>query len=85
MKTFTLDSLSGEMNTEIKWIENKTRKQLQKVVEEFIKDCIENDIEVCSSDGFFIEMVFQELIMSRSKQVFEVSKKEKLNKQENNQ
>lgn len=79
MKTFSLDSLNGKMNTEIAWIENKTRERLHEIIEDFIKDCIENDIEVCSSDGFFIEMVFQELTMNRSKQVYEISKNNKRN------
>lgn len=86
MQTFTLDSNNGKMNPETRWIENKTRERLKEVIEEFVKDCIENDIEMCSSDGLFLEMVFQELTMSRSKQVYELSKKEKLDqKQENTQ
>lgn len=86
MQTFTLDSHNGEMNPGTRWIENKTRERLKEVIEEFVKDCVKNNIEMCSSDGFFLEMVFQELTMSRIKQVCELNKKEKSEqKQENTQ
>lgn len=75
MKTFTLDSLNGKMNTDIEWIERQTREDLKKVVEYFITNCIKNDVEVTSASGLFYEMVMQELTMTRSKQVFELNKK----------
>lgn len=75
MRTFTLDSLNGKMNPDIKWIESQTREELRKVVEYFILNCIMNDVEVTSASGLFYEMVMQELTMIRSKQVFELNKK----------
>lgn len=42
MKTFTVDSKYGEMNKDIEWIEGKTRRKIRPVIEEFVKDCIEN-------------------------------------------
>lgn len=39
------------------------------MVENFIKNCIENDIEMSSSDGLFFGLVMQEMIMARVKQV----------------
>lgn len=81
MKTFTLDSRGGELNSEIKWIEEQTREKLKEVVDDFIKNCIQNDVEMTSTDGLFLEMVMQELIMYRSKQIFEFSRREKVNNQ----
>lgn len=75
MQTFTLDSQYGEMNTNIKWIETKHREKLSKVIEEYTKDCMDNDVEMSSADGVFLEMVFQELTTSRLKLI---SKRKKL-------
>lgn len=69
MKTFTNDSLLGKMNPETKWIEEKTRRQLRGVIEGYLNDCIENDVEMTSADGLFFEMVFQELVEIRSKEI----------------
>ena len=31
MKTMTIDSMNGVINTEFNWLENKTRKALSKI------------------------------------------------------
>ena len=81
MKTFTLDSRGGKLNPDIEWIKTQTREKLREVVNGFMMNCIENDVETTSTDGLFLEMVFQELTMARSKQVSELRKKEKENTQ----
>lgn len=81
MKTFTLDSRYGEISSEIRWIEDQTREKLNIVVNDFIKNCIENDVETTSASGLFFEMVFQELTMARTKQVSELRKRERENNQ----
>lgn len=81
MKTFTLDSRGGKLNPDIEWIEIQTREKLREVVEDFTKNCIENDIEMSSSDGLFFGLVMQEMSMARVKQVSELRKREKENTQ----
>lgn len=79
MKTFTLDSLNGKLNPDIQWIEAQTREKLREVINDYVKNCIENDIEMTSADGLFFEMVIQELTMSRVKQTVENIQREKGN------
>lgn len=79
MKSFTLDSRVGKLNPDIEWIEKQTRKKLREVIEDFTKNCIENDIEMTSSDGLFFGLVMQEISIVRVKQVSELRKREKEN------
>lgn len=79
MKTFTIDSRNGELNPDIRWIETETREELREVINNYIKKCIENDVEMTSSEGLFFDMVIQELSMARMKQVYEIVKREKKN------
>lgn len=79
MKTFTLDSRNGKLNPDIEWIETQTREKLRVVVNDFMMNCIKNDVEMTSADGLFFEMVMQELTMARSKHISEFRKREKEN------
>lgn len=74
MNTFTTDTWYGKSNPVTNELEEKTRKALSKVAEQFIRDCIANDIAVCSADGLFHSLVFQELTTARLKVVDEVRK-----------
>lgn len=67
------------VNPDVEWIEIQTREKLREVIEDFTKNCIENDIEMSSSDGLFFELVMQEISMARAKQVSELRKREKEN------
>ena len=77
MKTMTIDSMNGVINTEFNWLENKTRKVLSKITDEYIKDCIDNDIETLSAEGAFYDMVFQCMTESRIYQSYEHRKNSK--------
>lgn len=68
MKTLTTDTMNGVSNTEFDWLVDKTRKALIKITDEYIKECIENDIETLSADGAFYELVFQCMTESRARQ-----------------
>lgn len=74
MKTFTLDSTNGVMNPQTKEVEDRATKQLQEVAYQFIKDCVDNDIEVSSSEGFFYSLAFQALTEARLKYTYELKK-----------
>ena len=52
MKTFTLDSRNGKLNPDIRWIETETREELREVINNYIKKCIENDVEMINIDSF---------------------------------
>lgn len=74
MKTFTLDTWYGKDDPALKGIEDKARKAISAAAEQFIKDCISNDVEVSSAEGLFYNLVFQELTTARLKAVDEVRK-----------
>lgn len=65
LKTITIDSINGEMNSEFELLEKKTRENLRSVINEYIKDCINNNIETCSADGFLFELIFQTITEQR--------------------
>lgn len=67
MNTFTVDTWYGKTNEEMNELEAKTRERLAIVAEQFIKDCIDKNIEVSSADGFFYSLVFQQLTEARIK------------------
>lgn len=74
LKLFTVDSTNGKCNPELQWLEQKLRNALSKVTDEYTKDCIDNNIEVCSSEGVFWGVAFQCLTESRIKNVCEKRK-----------
>lgn len=69
MKTFTINSTNGIANNELNWLELKTRDNLTKVTDEFLKDCRDNDVEMLSADGAFYSLVFQCLTDSRLREL----------------
>lgn len=77
MNTFTTDATHGKMNPDTKEIEVKVREGLAKVTEQFVRDCINNDIEVCSAEGFFYGLVHQYLTESRLKVIDDFKNKKR--------
>lgn len=67
MKTMTTDTVNGASNKEFDWLLEKTSKALSKVTDDYIKDCIDNDIETLSADGAFYELVFFCMTESRAR------------------
>lgn len=47
---------------------------MSKVTDEYTKDCIDNNVEACSSEGVFYGVVFQCLVESRMKNIYEKNK-----------
>lgn len=74
LETFTIDCMNGKSNPKLQWIEQKLRTAMSKVTDEYTKDCMDNNVEVCSSEGVFYGVVFQCLVESRMKNIYEKNK-----------
>ena len=75
MNTFTMDTWYGKMNPDTNEMEAKMRSQLSSTIEEYIRYCINNDMEVSSAEGFFYGLVFQQMAEARLKVVDDFKKK----------
>lgn len=52
-KTFSIN-IFGEKNPEISWIERRLNDGLESVIDDFVKNCMENNVEDMSAKGLLM-------------------------------
>lgn len=64
-------NLRGDIHPDFLKLAQKTEGKLKELIQEYVKECFENNIDSCSSDGFFLNIAAHELTMYRSKLLYE--------------
>lgn len=72
--TFT-KNLKGDIQPDFLEFAQRTEKKLKEIIQEYVQDCFDRQIDSCASDGFFLSIVASELAMYRSKLLYEEYRK----------
>lgn len=75
VRGFTKDSEYGVFNEELNYIREKYESKLLNIMEGYINDCIEENIEVSSADGMMYCLISQAITYARAKVTDEKKKK----------
>lgn len=68
-------NLKGEIHPDFLELTQKTERKLREFIQEYVRECFDNNIDSCSSDGFFLNIAAHELAMYRSKLLYEEHKR----------
>lgn len=76
LKTLSIDALGTTAPEELIPFVEKYHNKLETFTEEFVKDCIEQNIDYCSAYGFVFSRAMSLLTMKYSKALYEIEKHE---------
>ncbi len=77
LKTMTTDAFWGKENPEFGELIESLRNDLNIILEKFLRECMDNQIECSSADGMFLESACACLARQRMYMSLERKKKEK--------
>ena len=72
--TFT-KNLKGDIQPKFSEFAQRTGSKLREIIQEYVQECFDRQIDSCASDGFFLSIAASELTMYRSKILYEDYKK----------
>lgn len=74
LKTLSIDELGTSTPEELIPFVKKYHDKLEIFTEEFVSDCIKENIDYCSAYGFVLSRIMALLTMKYSKALYEVEK-----------
>lgn len=77
LKTFTVDSYAGKENEEFCELMRKYESKITELCNDFVTECNSNNIESCSSNGWFIDTIVYTLSLSRVRMFYDKLKNDK--------
>lgn len=74
VKAFTTN-VKGKIDSEFLGLAQETERELREIIQKYVKDCFDKEIDSCASDGYFLSIAAHELSMYRAKLIYEESRK----------
>lgn len=80
VKAFTTN-INGKIDIEFLTLAQETERKLKEIIQKYVKDCFDKEIDSCASDGYFLSIAAHELSMYRAKLIYEETRKQATNTQ----